>query len=466
MVFITDFDRYMRELTDKLYIGQSFDMVKRTITLDDDRRCGLFYVSSFVDNSTMELVLEYFIRYKDTDKLAERVAFGEVSESTDTDTAVTAILSGGTAFVIEGMDKIILIFCRRYPNRSIEEPDNEKVLKGPRDGFGESMINNTALIRRRIRDPKLTFELAQCGKRTKTDIAVCYIEDKVDKRFLATVMKKLNSIDLEAVSFGEQSIAEQLVRQRWYNPFPKVRFTERPDSAAAMVLEGSIIIISDNTPEVLILPTSIFDFLQEADDFYLPPLTATYFRVVRLIILLLTLFMLPAWYLLVSNPEYIPQWLSILKIKEQAAIPVIVQIFMIEFIIDGLKLASLNTPQVLGNSFSVIAGLILGEMAVNIGWFVPEVILYLAFITIANFTQPSYELAYSLKFMRLILLILSAVFNIWGFGLGVILVFLLIVSNKTVDNSRGYLYPLIPWNGNAMLRFFVRVRLKNKTSSK
>ena len=139
---------------------------------------------------------------------------------------------------------------------------------------------------------------------------------------------------------------------------------------------------------------------------------------------------------------------------------------MIEFIIDGLKLASLNTPQVLGNSFSVIAGLILGEMAVNIGWFVPEVILYLAFITIANFTQPSYELAYSLKFMRLILLILSAVFNIWGFGLGVVLVFLLIVSNKTVDGSRGYLYPLIPWNGNAMLRFFVRVRLGNKTSSK
>ena len=466
MVFITAYDRFTAELTDKLYVGQSFDVVKRRISLDDGRGCGLFYVSGFIDNTTMELVLEYFIKYKDTEMLAERVAFGEVSETTDTDAAVTAILSGGTAFVIEGMEKIILVFCRRYPNRGIEEPDNEKVLKGPRDGFGESMINNTVLLRRRIRDPKLTFKLAQCGKRTKTDIAVCYIEDKVDKKFLDTILKKLNKIDVDAISFGEQSIAEQLVRQRWYNPFPKVRFTERPDSAAAMVLEGSIVIISDNTPEVLILPTSIFDFLQEADDFYLPPLTATYFRIIRLIILLLTLFMLPLWYLLVSNPQFIPDWLSVLKIKEQAAIPVIVQIFMIEFIIDGLKLASLNTPQVLGNSFSVIAGLILGEMAVNIGWFVPEVILYLAFITIANFTQPSYELAYSLKFMRLILLILSAVFNIWGFCVGVVLVFLLIVSNKTVDNSRGYLYPLIPWNGNAMLRFFVRVRLGNKTSSK
>ena len=463
---ITAYDRFTAELTDKLYIGQSFDVVKRIISLDDGRACGLFYVSGFVDNSTMELVLEYFIRYKETGKLNERVAFGEVSEADNADDAVTAILSGGTAFVIEGMEKIIIVFCRRYPNRGIEEPDNEKVLKGPRDGFGESMINNTALIRRRIRDPKLTFKLAQCGRRTKTDIAVCYIEDKVDKKFLAAVMKKIGSIDLEAVSFGEQSIAEQLVKQRWYNPFPKVRYTERPDSAAAMILEGSVVVISDNTPEVIILPTSIFDFLQEADDFYLPPLTATYFRFVRLIILLLTLFMLPAWYLLVSNPQYIPEWLSILKIKEQAAVPVIVQIFMIEFIIDGLKLASLNTPQVLGNSFSVIAGLILGEMAVNIGWFVPEVILYLAFITIANFTQPSYELAYSLKFMRLILLILSAVFNIWGFVLGVVLVFLLIVSNKTVDNSRGYLYPLIPWNGDALLRFFVRVRLKNKTASK
>ncbi len=466
MVDITPYDKYMKELTEKLYVGQSFDVVKRNITLNDGRGCGLFYVGGFIDNSTMERVLKYFIEHDDTDMLDERIAFAEMSELTDTDQAVTAILSGGTAFVIEGMEKIIMIFCRRYPNRGIEEPDNEKVLKGPRDGFGETMINNTVLIRRRIRDPKLTFKLVQCGERTRTDIAVCYIEDKVDKKFLDAVMKKLNSIDLEAVSFGEQSIAEQLVKQRWYNPFPKVRFTERPDSAAAMVLEGSIIIISDNTPEVLILPTSIFDFLQEADDFYLPPLTATYFRIIRLIILLLTLFMLPAWYLLVSNPQYIPEWLSVIRIKEQAAIPVIVQIFMIEFIIDGLKLASLNTPQVLGNSFSVIAGLILGEMAVNIGWFVPEVILYLAFITIANFTQPSYELAYSLKFMRLILLILSAVFNIWGFAIGVVAVFLLIVSNKTVDSSRGYLYPLIPWNGNAMLRFFVRVRLGNKTTSK
>ena len=461
---VTAYNRYITELNDKLHVGQSFDVVRRSITLNDQRSCELFYVGGFIDNSTMERVLKYFIEHKDTEKLDERIAFAEMSELTDTDRAVTAILSGGTAFIIEGMEKIIMVFCRRYPNRGIEEPDNEKVLKGPRDGFGESMINNTVLIRRRIRDPRLTFKLVQCGRRTKTDIAVCYIEDKVNKKFLDTVLKKLKSIDLEAVSFGEQSVAEQLIKQRWYNPFPKVRFTERPDSAAAMVLEGSVIIISDNTPEVLILPTSIFDFLQEADDFYLPPLTATYFRIVRLIILLLTLFMLPAWYLLVSNPQYIPDWLSVLKIKEQAAIPVIVQIFMIEFIIDGLKLASLNTPQVLGNSFSVIAGLILGEMAVNIGWFVPEVILYLAFITIANFTQPSYELAYSLKFMRLILLILSAVFDIWGFGLGVILVFLLIVSNKTIDNSRGYLYPLIPWNGNAMLRFFARVRLKNPSS--
>ncbi len=466
MIFITAYERFSAELTAKLYVGQSFDVVKRSITLADGRECRLFYVSGFVDNTTMELVLEYFIKYKETDKLPQRVAFGETAELTDTDEAVTAILSGGTAFVIEGMDRMIIVYCRRYPNRGIEEPDNEKVLKGPRDGFGESMINNTVLLRRRIRDPRLTFKIVQCGKRTKTDIAVCYIEDKVDKKFLSVVMKKLNKISLDAISFGEQSIAEQLVGQRWYNPFPKVRFTERPDSAAAMLLEGSIIIISDNTPEVLILPTSIFDFLQEADDFYLPPLTATYFRFVRLIILLLTLFMLPVWYLLASNPQYIPDWLSVLKIKQQAAIPLIAQIFMIEFIIDGLKIASLNTPQVLGNSFSVIAGLILGEMAVNIGWFVPEVILYLAFITIANFTQPSYELAYSLKFMRLILLILSAVFNIWGFVLGVAVVFLLIVSNKTVDGSRGYLYPLIPWNGNAMLRFFVRVRLKNKTSSK
>ena len=460
VVDITSYDRFTKELTSLLYVGESFDVVKRRISLNDGRNCGLFYVSGFIDNTTLEMVLEYFIEYKDTDMLNERIAFGEISEANTASEAVNMILSGGTALVIEGLDKIIVVFCRRYPNRSIEEPQNEKVLKGPRDGFGESMINNTVLIRRRIRDPKLTFKLVSLGKRTMSDIAVCYIDDLVDKKFLSKIMEKLNKINADAISFGEQSVAEQLVKRRWYNPFPKVRFTERPDSAAAMLLEGSVIIISDNTPEVMILPTSIFDFLQEADDFYLPPLTSSYFRIIRLLIVTLTLILLPLWYLLINNPQLIPPWLEFIKLKEPGSVPVLVQIFIIEFIIDGLKIASLNTPQVLGNSFSVIAGLILGEMAVDIGWFVPEVILYLAIITIANFTQSSYELAYALKFMRLIMLVLTAVFNIWGFTCGLLLVFLLIVSNKSVAGGRSYLYPLIPWNTKSMIRFLFRVRLK------
>lgn len=460
VISITSYDRFTEDLTRLLNVGESFDVVKRRISLNDGRNCGLFYVSGFIDNSTMERVLAYFIEYKDTEMLKERVAFGEVSEANTAQEAVNMILSGGTAFVIEGLDKIIVVFCRRYPNRGIEEPQNEKVLKGPRDGFGETMINNTVLLRRRIRDPKLTFKLVSCGKRTASDIAVCYIDDLVDKKFLSKIMQRLNEIDVEAISFGEQSIAEQLIKRKWYNPFPKVRFTERPDSAAAMLLEGSVIIISDNTPEVMILPTSIFDFLQEADDFYLPPLTSSYFRIIRLLIVTLTLILLPLWYLLINNPQYIPPWLDFIKLKEPGTVPVIVQIFIIEFIIDGLKIASLNTPQVLGNSFSVIAGLILGEMAVDIGWFVPEVILYLAIITIANFTQSSYELAYALKFMRLIMLVLTAVFNIWGFVLGSLLVFLLIVTNKSVGGGRSYLYPLIPWNTKSMIRFLFRVRLK------
>ena len=464
MVNITAYQNYVDALTKKLRIGESFDVVKRPMPLSDGRMCTMFYIDNFVDTQTMERVLEFIIEYRDISKLEYTVPFVELLKTTDTDKAVTKILSGGTAFMMEGMDIMIIIFCRHYPNRSVEEPENEKVLKGPRDGFGESMVVNTILVRRRIRDPNLTFKVISAGKKTKTDIAVSYIDGKVDKKFLDIVIKKLEGIDLESVSFGEQSIAEQLVKTRWYNPFPKVRFTERPDSAAAMLIEGSIVIISDNTPEVLILPTASFDFLQEADDFYLPPFTATYFRIVRLFILILTLYLLPLWYMLIRNPHLIPPGLDFIKVEDTPAIPVIFQIFIVELIIDGLKIASLNTPKALGSSFSVIAGLILGDMAVNIGWFTPEVILYLAIITIANFTQPSYELGYALKFMRLIMLVLTAVFNIWGFAAGAVIVFLLIVSNKTVDGSRGYLYPLIPWNGRAMKRFFVRVRLKDKSS--
>ena len=269
---------------------------------------------------------------------------------------------------------------------------------------------------------------------------------------------KLKSIQTDSLTLGHQSLCEALIRTRWYNPFPKVRTTERPDAAAAQLLEGSVMIIVDNSPEVIILPTTLFDFIQETNDFYFPPLTGGYLRIIRQIIMWLTLFMTPAWYLIVRNPDIAPSWLAFTIPTEHGKIPIIAQLFLVEFVIDGLRMASMNTPDMLSNSLSVVGGLILGDFAIGVGWLIPEVILYMAFVAIANFSQRNYELAYAFKFLRLIILTLTAIFNVWGFAIGVVVAIILLATNKTVNGKRSYLYPLIPFSGKKLLSLLFRVK--------
>ncbi|MDD6799480.1 MAG: spore germination protein, partial [Firmicutes bacterium] len=209
-------------------------------------------------------------------------------------------------------------------------------------------------------------------------------------------------------------------------------------------------------PAAMILPTSIFDFLQESDDFYFPPLVGTYLRLTRMLVFALALFLTPTWYLLISNPDWLPPGLKFILVGEPAAVPVLIQLLLAEFAIDGLKLASLNTPSMLNSSFSVVGALILGDFAVQTGWFSAEVILYMAVVAIANFTQQSYELGYACKFMRIISLIATGIFGIYGYAAVFIFTILLIASNKTVDGMRRYLYPLIPFNARALKHVFIK----------
>ena len=208
----------------------------------------------------------------------------------------------------------------------------------------------------------------------------------------------------------------------------------------------------------MILPTSLFDYLQQTDDYYFPPLTGTYLRVLRHLVFFFTILITPLWYLILENPWILPEELKFIIPPERGEIPIIIQLFLVEFVIDGLKLASLNTPSMLNNSLSIVGGLILGDFAVKAGWLIPEVILYMAFVAIANFSQPSYELGYAFKFMRMLLLLATALFGVWGFGIGILLIVLLVATNKTVNGRRSYLYPLIPFNVKAMKRLLFRVK--------
>jgi stage V sporulation protein AF len=357
---------------------------------------------------------------------------------------------------MEGLSGGALMDCKEFPGRSVEEPPDGKVLRGSHDGFVEAAVLNMALLRRRIRDPRLTMEGHRLGSRSKTDAVLCYLDDKADPKLLADIREKLKGLDVNSLSMAQESLAEAIRPRQWYNPFPKVRTTGRPDAACAQLLEGSVILLIDNSPEVLILPTSIFDFLQETNDFYFPPLTGGYLRIVRQIVFFFTLFLTPLWYLLTRYPSYVPDFLTFALPDETGKLPLIVQLLLVEFLIDGLRLASMNTPDMLSNSLSVVGGLILGDFAVEIGWLIPEVILYMAFVAIANFSQRSYQLGYAFKFLRILLLILTALFGLVGFLFGVILITALLLSNRTVNGKRSYLDPLVPLRPRALRSILLR----------
>lgn len=466
-----DFQQNKKQMEKLLRLDASFDLIGRNIKVAG-RSAVLYFIDGFVKDDIMEKIMEYLMSLspKDLEDIASTQQFAdafipyvETDCETDPEKLVTGVLSGTICLLLEGYDQAMMIDARTYPTRSVSEPDDDRVLRGSRDGFVETLVHNTSLIRRRIRDPSLTMDIMQIGRKSKTDVVICYMADTVDPKILKSVKEKLQNVTINTLTMSQESLAECLVKPKWYNPFPKVRYSERPDAAAASVIEGSIVILVDNSPSAMVLPTSIIDFVQDTNDYYFPPLIGTYLRIVRMVVFLLTLILTPTWFLLVSNPQWIPTWLEFIQIEEPNSVPVIVQLLLIEFIIDGLKLASLNTPSVLSNSFSVVGALVLGDFAVQAKWFVPEVVLFMAFVAISNFTQPSFELGYAFKLFRVMLLILTALFHLWGYLAGLVVILLILLFSKTIT-GRGYLYPLLPFDGKALSRLLIRRRINDQNT--
>ena len=460
----TSLEENQKYFQNKLRIEKNFDIISRSTRIADRRAC-YYFIDGFIKEAIAEKLLEFFYSVtpedlpEDSEELSrDAMPYIEVELLEDCEQIVTQILSGVMCFFIDGYSRCFAIDCRTYPMRSVEEPDKDKVLRGSRDGFVETVVSNTALIRRRIRSPQLSMEMKSIGKISHTDVVLVYMEDRVDQKFLEQLKDRMERIKTDSLAMNQESLAECLYPHKWYNPFPKFKYTERPDTAAAEILDGKIVLLTDNSPAVMILPVSMFDVMEEADDFYFPPVTGTYLRLTRLAIALLTLLLTPGWLLLLQNPQWIPPEFSFIQISGEVYVPVIAQLLILEFAIDGLKLAAINTPGMLTTPLSVIAGLVVGEFAVKSGWFNAETMLYMAFVAIANYTQAKYELGYALKFMRILILILTAVFGLAGYMTGILISFLSMLFNRTVS-GKSYLYPLIPFDRKQLARRIFRKRI-------
>ena len=432
---------YMNEV---LPVKESFDLVQRDIVIGG-KKSSFFFIDGFTKDDTMLKIMTSFFSVteeKMPDSATEfsrlLVPYVEVDTLSEFDGIIKNLLSGTTCLFVDGYEACIVIDCRTYPARGVDEPYNDKSLRGPRDGFVETIVFNTALMRRRIRDPHLIMKMTEIGESSRTDVAICYMDDRVDQELLKNLNSRLEKIHVDALRMTQQTLAEELFKRKWFNPFPKFKFTERPDTAASCLLEGKVVILVDNSPSAMILPTSILDMIEEANDYYFPTITNVYLKMSRALITIATVFVTPLFLLFMQNLEWLPEVFAFVAIKDTVNIPLIFQLLILELAIDGLRLAAMNTPSMLSTPLSVIAGIVMGEFSVRSGWFNSEVMLYMAFVAVANYTQPNFELGYALKFMRLLLLVLTAMFNWIGFLIGCVIVIVSIVCNKTLS-GRSYL---------------------------
>ncbi len=463
-ILSNDYTETISELRNILNSSRNFDILEKHLLIAE-HAASLFFIDGLVKDEILEKILEYFYSLKEEDLpesleqfQMQHLPYIEVEVLSTMEDILKNLLSGVPCLFLSGMPDCLAIDCRTYPARSVEEPLKDRTLRGSRDGFVETVVFNTALIRRRIRSPKLCMEMCCAGRSIQTDIVLCYMEDRVDKNCLQAIKQRIEHLSIDALTMNQESLAELLLPGHWFNPFPKYHLTERPDTASASILEGNIILLVDNSPSAIILPTTLFAIMEEANDYYFPPITGTYLRLSRVLIMLISLILTPLFLLFISHPAWIPASFQFIQIQDTIHIPLIWQFLLLELAIDGLRLAAIHTPDMLSTPLSVIAGLVIGEFAVNSGWFNAEVMLYMAFVTIANYSQSNVELNYAVKFMRILTLLLTYAFGLFGFMAGLLITFICLLRCKTFC-GRGYLYPLIPFHWKTLKRQLFRTKI-------
>ncbi|SDH07381.1 spore germination protein [Desulfosporosinus hippei] len=459
-------------LNRELGVPDCFDIVLREMSIGG-KKVAIYSVNGMVNSQVASLIIDALIDLERSDlvvnaleKLVKgRIVNLQVSEAPTMDKVLYFILSGPMAIFVEGQDKAIIVDARSYPGRTPQEPDIERVTRGSRDGFTETLVMNTALVRRRLRDPKLRMKLVQVGGRSKTDVCLAYIEDITNLDMVEKIQKDIQGIKIDGIPMAEKSVEEFILGSKFWNPYPRVRYTERPDVAAIHLLEGYVVIIVDTSPSVIIAPSTFWSHVQHAEEYRQEPIVGAYLRWVRFAGIFAALFLLPLWLAAAMNPQLLPEGLQFIGVTEQAKVSLFVQVVLAELGVDLLRLGTIHTPGPLGTALGLIAAFMLGDIAVKVGLFSPEVVMYIAIVSVGTFATPSYELGLANRLSRLFMIITTGLFSYIGFGIGAAAVFFLLWRTKSFGVP--YLWPLLPFDAKAMKGILVRspVTLKNQRPS-
>jgi len=455
---IAENEAYMKE---KLGLGVSYDLGFRELIILKNK-VHIYYLTGLCDSAVVQEILKVLIAINDYEsnkkKLPEiienRLVHQQLEPTETMDESIDQLLSGLIVVFVEGHKYAFVVDVRNYPGRSPEEPDTERVVRGSRDGYTENIVENTALNRRRIRDARLRHEMLQVGERSKTDVCLSYIEDVADEGLIQLIKKRISDIEIDGISMADKALEEFVIDRGW-NPFPLVRYTERPDVAANHLLEGHVIIIVDTSPSAIILPTTFFHHLQHAEEYRQTPALGTFIRWVRFFAVFLSLYLLPFWLLVVEDPTLLPAELSYIGPTETGNISIMMQILLAAIGIEFLRMAAIHTPTPLSTALGLIAAVLIGQIAIDVGMFTPEVILYVAVAATGAYVTPSHELSVANKVISLTLIVLTGFFGFTGFSAGIVLHILFLTHMRSLRTP--YLWPFIPFNPRAMLHTLFRI---------
>lgn len=463
----------IRQLNTLFSIEKSFDFIHRNLYFGETPAYWLG-INGFCKS---EIMLRIFsdlqnIQFTKDQQIEDLTRYMEAkigyvqAEKVDAyDQIIKNVLSGASVLLVDGFNIAIILDSRSYPARGIEEPDTEKVSRGSRDGFIETLVFNTALIRRRIRNPKLTFEILTVGSDSKTDVCIGYIEGIADHTLLCKLRDKISSLNISALTMGAKSLEELIIKKKWYQPLPQVRFTERPDVASSFILEGYLVVLVDNSPTAMIFPCSIFQFTQHPDDYYLNPSVGSYFRLMRFGCILLALLLMPVFLLLGMHSNLLPPDWQFLTSESLTPTRLFVHVLVIEFGLNLFQYASTLAPAAYSGSLGLIGGLLLGQIAVDLKWLSIEALFYGAATLFATISIASKEFIDALRLYRLFLVLATGLFDFYGFFAGLLLI---IISAATTKGFGGnsYFWPLFPLDLPALKALLFRYPAKTASGNK
>jgi len=455
-------------LNEKLGVGVSFDVGVHDFYVGSTRVL-LYYINGFADSELLTEILQELndLRNRETSEnlfdhlLHKYIPFFQLTVVNTTDEFMDKLLSGMVGLIIDQSSRAIVMDTKVLPGRSPEEPDTERIVRGAHDGFTESLVTNCVLTRRRIRDERLRFEIMRIGKRTKTDVSLSYIKDIANPRLVETLRQRLKEIDIDGIPMAEKTIEEFIIGQT-FNPYPLVRYTERPDVAAVHLLEGHVLIYVDTSPSVMITPATYFHHVQHAEEYRQTPAVGAYLRWVRFFGIFFSVFLLPIWLTLVLKPSLIPESLDFLGLKKPGSIPLLAQFIIAELGLDLMRMAAIHTPAPLSVALGLLAAILVGEVAINVGLLAPETILYLAVAAVGMFATPSYELSQANRLVRLFLVLMAGIFSVPGLMIGLLLVLIALASTRSLNTP--YLWPFIPFEYKAFKDVLVRLAVPYKNN--